>query len=331
MIQASKIPAAPHAWASFWDESGLVNSRAVHGERQAAILRSHWEEAFRPVLVPGCRLRMLDVACGAGVISRTAMACARDAGAQLEIHCSDYAHPALVELAARQLEPPVFAAAGDAARLPYKDGGFDIVASQYGLEYAGQGAFAEAGRVTAEEGLFLAVVHKHGGAIQRECQGNLDVLTAVEENGLLRHFRRYMKMAAKVGAGTAAPKALERPMKDVASASDAVAAVLLEAAPGSARDHVQRLLGDMRQLDQRRRNYNTADIERWIEGQTVDLAAFRVRMESMVGAALDASAMADAVEQLKQAGLEDVTIADLVMDPASPPAGWTLRAAGKTA
>lgn len=71
----------------------------------------------------------------------------------------------------------------DAHALPFGDGSFDLVVSQFGLEYCGPAAWAEAVRVLAPGGRLLMVCHHAGSA-------------AVQHNA-----RRLGAMQAMAGAG----------------------------------------------------------------------------------------------------------------------------------
>jgi SAM-dependent methyltransferase len=93
--------------------------------------------------------RVLDVACGTGVVARAAAA---RVGAAGEVTGVDRA-PAMLEVAARLLPDATFQL-GDAGRLPFVDGAFDRVLCQASLMFfpdAGA-ALAEMARVVAPDG-----------------------------------------------------------------------------------------------------------------------------------------------------------------------------------
>ena len=69
------------------------------------------------------------------------------AGARLVITALDGSHSALAEL--RRRHPGIRCVVADAVRAPFPDGAFDVVTSQFGLEYAGQAALPEAARLVA--------------------------------------------------------------------------------------------------------------------------------------------------------------------------------------
>lgn len=76
--------------------------------------------------------RVLDVACGTGVLARVAAACVGAGGAV----CGLDANPGMLAVAAR-LAPDIDWREGMAEALPYPDQSFDAVVSQFGLMFFG--------------------------------------------------------------------------------------------------------------------------------------------------------------------------------------------------
>ena len=96
--------------------------------------------------------RMLDIACGNGAVTRFALASRTSLGPGSELHISglDESPAALEEM--RNRHPILCGIAADAAQLPFQDGAFDLVTSQFGMEYAGPDVFAETARVVGRGG-----------------------------------------------------------------------------------------------------------------------------------------------------------------------------------
>ena len=325
---------ARDAWSDFWDQGGDVDNPAggavlpaVRGERQTEALRHFWRDALAARIVTGGRVRMLDAACGSGMVGRIASELARAAPAwQLELHFTDYSAPAVTSTV-RALHPTVAGGtAADARHLPYCDGSFDLVVSQFGIEYAGLDGFREAARVVRPTGAFCALVHQKEGAIYQECAGNLEVLDAVERSGLFRLHERLITLGAKVDQGKAAPSALTRIMASTNQAWQSLETVAGRARHGAARDHVQRLLADLQRISDRRANYAADELRIWIAGQSAALGAYRTRMQSMLDAALDREAVEGIAALFADAGLGAISIGELTMVEGAPPAAWTFSA-----
>lgn len=314
------------AWSAYWDEDGAAGGQAVRGDRKAEALAGLWREQLAAHIPSGGRLKSLDIACGAGVVSALIADLGREAGAEIALHGTDYAQSALDGAAAALAPLPFDTRAADARDLPYTDHLFDLVVSQYGLEYAGESAFSEAARVTAPDGVFLAFVHRTDGAIYRECAGNLAILDAVINSRILPRFERLLTVSERLDAGKAAPKAVQKKTADHERLVAELTRTVTAGRAGSARAHAQRLLGDMAQLFSRRRAYAANDVKSWIAGQSADLAGFRERMRSMMRASIDGDGMERVRERLIAAGLAEVEIGPLILRAGDPPAGWTVLA-----
>jgi ubiquinone/menaquinone biosynthesis C-methylase UbiE len=123
---------------------------------------------------PGARV--LDVACGTGIVSRLA---ARRAGAEGAVTGVDMTEPMLAVARTQANDDgaaPITYAQGDAAALPVADGSFDFVTCHHGLQFFPDkvGALRDARRALVDGGV-LAVGCWEGGA--PHMQALIDALT----------------------------------------------------------------------------------------------------------------------------------------------------------
>lgn len=104
-------------------------------------------------LVEGSPQDVLDLACGTFDLALEALA----RGKAARVHGCDFALPMLQAGAAKRAGRPVSAAAGDAQRLPYADGAFDLAMVAYGWRNFGDpaAALAELARVLRPGGQLL--------------------------------------------------------------------------------------------------------------------------------------------------------------------------------
>ncbi len=93
--------------------------------------------------------RVLDVACGTGVVARTVADRVGAAGSVVGVDLN-----ATMLAVARRIRPDLRWQTGDAGALPFGDGSFDVVLSQAALMFFGDrvAALREMGRVTGETG-----------------------------------------------------------------------------------------------------------------------------------------------------------------------------------
>jgi hypothetical protein len=127
---------AAEDWQRFWQDAGRDGCTALLPPAVAAGIARGWQTLLAGAL---SSQRLLDVACGRGAI--LAQARARGFG--------DVCGVDLVTIA--DADPAIIGGI-DAAQLPFADASFDIVASQFGIEYAGlMAAGAEAARVARQQ------------------------------------------------------------------------------------------------------------------------------------------------------------------------------------
>jgi SAM-dependent methyltransferase len=103
--------------------------------------------------------RVLDVACGTGVVARTAaerVACAGKVSA-LDVNATMLA---VARQVAQFLDPPIEFVEGDVTKMPFPDAAFDVVACQFALMFFPDpaGALEEMRRVVASQGRLVLSV-----------------------------------------------------------------------------------------------------------------------------------------------------------------------------
>lgn len=303
-------------WETFWRSGGDAKA-ALGGESQQRALAVWWRDFFdRGPLNDGGRI--LDIASGAFPVFAHAAEQIRGA-----VTVSlDYSFSALK--AGRAAAPAMLAVAGNAASPPLATSSFDIVCSQFGLEYAGLAAFRSAAALVARSGRLGAVVHYRGGAIDAECATNEAVLKSFARSGLFDAARSAFE------ASYAAPRAHQYRDKNAErtlAAALAAARRAVESAPEcAARRVVSRYAPDVERMSDRRFAHSSNDALGWLSSVQRDLTLYRKRMSSMRAAALDEAGIRAAAEKIKREGLENAAFEAVSLVPGARPGAWTLIA-----
>src|SRR5690606_115077 len=185
-------------WNSFW-QSARTTAAHQAGSIQDAPLEAFWSGLFAEAIprLPGAA-RVLDLGCGSGAVLGHAAAAG---GSGWLLVGLDPAPAGLHVLRSRHAR--AFGVAGDAARVPFARGSFHIVASQFGLEYAGTAAIPEAARLVAPGGLLAAVMHLRYGGLYEECAVNRDAADGFLRSRLLLRFADLYRTGAALKAGRA--------------------------------------------------------------------------------------------------------------------------------
>lgn len=299
------------AWSSFWTGRG-AGEAAVHSQSRGRSYEAFWREVGAQFVFsrPGCR--HIDLACGSGVVSQAILSACPDGERAATLYFADIAQEA-VRMTGEGLGSATGAVAHGKA-LPFADGAFDVVTSQYGLEYAGLDALMEAVRVLAPGGTLIALIHIKDGPIARECTDNLTCLRHAIDAGVLEIVAQGLEGETK-GVGDALAQ-------ETRWQSGAVSC--------PARDFVLRMLGDAGTLWTRRDAYHRDDARHWIGHQTRELADYAARMGSMIRASRTQGEILARLAQLEDGVLARLSLGGFTLDGEEAASAWhlALRKAG---
>lgn len=308
-----------NAWSHYWETTDGNGVGHVRGEQLAKELNAWWSARFDAVFAERMPASLLDIACGAAAVARVAKS--RSDADKLSCVCSDYSSGALVSARRGLGTDLVMYCAADARKSPFEDASFDLVVSQYGLEYGGGEAFGEAARLVAPGGHMLALVHTREGSINVECATNLVVLNMAIEEDLIGQTARLLESAQT--SGGVDTRALEREFE---ACFDRVGAALTKSGPGGAYDFVVRLATDLTQIYNRRANHMPHELANWLDVKSDELDAFRTRMRTMTNAAMDDSEIDSIRSIMGGVGLVDISVSKLVLEGDKAASAWAITA-----
>jgi ubiquinone/menaquinone biosynthesis C-methylase UbiE len=299
---------SPEGWSDYWEKDGaggevFVNAR---GEAHPA-LADFWQAAFENVAAGS---RIIDIASGAGSV----FAHLPD-GHGCRLTAADISATALESLSQRI--PGVTTLVCSADDIPLDDASFDMVVTQFGIEYAGVGAFDEAARLLAPGGRFVGLCHYRDGYIDSDNRAQLDEARIVKERG----FIDAAIVLARAGFTNDAAR-LKR-------AQDAFAAIATPVGEGMRRHrkgiHTYLFQG-FRRLYENRRQYVLADITGWLDGMRGELDKTIDRLERICDAALSADDVQRVRELFEARGLEQVHCTPFGTAENQLPVAWQLAA-----
>lgn len=310
-------------WDAYWRAWDEAATPEEAGGRDAAP-GQHWARYFECEFADRARLNLIDIACGHGPVTGAAIEAARRSGTSLAVHCADHSRAAIDELLSRY--PGIEGLTCDAANIPLPDRRFDYVVSQFGIEYAGPGAFAEAARLVSDGGSLHALVHLAGGAIHAECAENLEVTMRLRECGFMKRTREAFAAGFDVVAGRIAEAAFREAEKRLEPATETAKALLREKGTHTAGGLLARLFSDIGHMYARMRNYAPDDVFAWLDGMASELASYEGRMASMTRCAVDRPGILAVAERLTAIGLgvEDPNM--LLLSGSGKPGAWILAA-----
>ena len=268
-------------WSAYWEEGHAQGEVYTRGDGQGnPALEAFWKHALESRTGP-----RLDIACGAASVLRHGPAEGLDVAL-------DVASAALRKLETET--PALKGVAGDAANLPFGDGAFKQVASQFGLEYAGTLAFAEAGRVLAPEGHLVLLCHMEGSTIHQRSQAELKALDTMAEVAFMSRAEAALSAAYEQdeAAFVACAKAFMEAERPVVA--------LLETGVGGLAQHAY---AGFRQLFEHRTQYAREDALGWLAATTAQMEETRQRLSAITEAALNDGTLQAATQALREKGV----------------------------
>ena len=296
------------AWNDYWRLTAETAAHRAGGPQDEALSR-FWSSVFSGQFEGNQVSRVLDFACGNGAVTEIALGTAGTAGAEPVLFGFDGAGTAAVAYRARF--PGAVAVVADAARTPFPDGAFDMVASQFGLEYAGLDAVDEAARLVARGGVFAAVVHRREGALFRECEANLRAMQRVQASRILANAKEAFRRGAAAIRGHGSRSEFQRAEERFAAAVTEVDRVLADYGDGVAGGTVHRLYADLGHMYRRLGAFDPAEVALWAGRMETEVNAYAGRMSAMVESALDAAGLREASARAKARGLSVRTSEEL--------------------
>lgn len=320
----SKNTTDSESWSAYWT-GALAAGQSLTGGARGEALEHFWTAFFTERLKTKPQ-SMIDLACGAGPVSARAAKMADAAGVLLAVHCTDYSPAAIRSVRSAVGDADISGFVADGAALPLPAGVYDIVVSQFGLEYVGPAAFDEAARILRPGGAFAAVIHLRDGGIEEECAANLDIVLNSQKIGFLPRARDVFEAGFAVLAGRAPRERFVEADKAFAPTVEAARALIVKSPPVIARAFLERLYADLAHMYPRINAYAPEDIEAWISRGEFELKAYEHRMASMIAAARSRDDMAGLADRLRAAGLRVSAPEILQMGEPLKPAAWALIA-----
>ncbi len=303
------------AWQQFWKADRVASCVPATASTEEQI-NERWRGFFAG-LAEGSRI--LDIATGNGVLLR--QAAATPVGESFELVGVDLAAIDPLRYSPGELDkhPNVrFIGGIDAAVLPFDDASFDVVVSQYGLEYADlDAAFAEVERVLRPGGRLHWLAHSENSEVVRqnhEQHRQVDLLLA--PNGPLDAMA---KLVARIRRGKNPGLAMTRLDKSMRAAED----FCRQHPPANIITEVCSGLAD---TANRWQAYDPADLHTMVEHSRRALVAHRQRILDLGDSVLQPEREATVRARLTASSWQSFDIVPFVAGSGDDPVGLLIDA-----
>ncbi len=307
-------------WDDYWKNVGDAGALAVGGAAHPAF-QSFWTNVFNSFLTSRPAATVVDLASGSGAL----VGFLQETGtASLDkVTCVDISGAAIDAVAQRY--PGVTGVVSSAADTPFDDHMFDLVISQFGVEYAGAEAVSEAARLTADSGRLTLLMHAADGVPVRESQAGVDAISRVRDARFLELAREFLS------AGFDAVQGKDRkPYDDAATALNpaiqAVDAVLQDYGESVAGGTIVNIYDTVQKVHQRIQHYKPEEVFAWFDAMQQGLEHQFDGMQSTLGVALDPAEFQAVGERIVAAGLSVDQAGPVMVEGESVPLAWAIEA-----
>lgn len=311
---------AGDSWDTYWQGTGNIGAFTNGGVSHPAI-KAFWAEFFNATTETYTHPKILDIASGNGAIVECALEAFKDM--PNEITSLDVSEAAIKNIHTRF--PTVKGIVSDACSIPAKTGSFDIVTSQYGVEYAGHEAILEAARLVSDKGVLVLLMHCDSGFIHQECKQSLDAVKRAQTSN-------FIPLAINMfDAGFKSVQGADRSQYDQAGKALAPAIAELESimrqyGPDVAGNTISRMYNDVGEIHQRMQHYDVNDVLTWLNNTSEELNAYIKRMSSMIESAVSNTQFDQVKDDLIAQGFTLDTADKLYAPNNQLPMAWVLIA-----
>lgn len=318
-------------WDRYWAYGNIHSFSQVAGGNYRGVVADFWRTRFEALADES---RILDVATGNGAIALLALETGDRLGRRFEVHGLDMADiepgrqvkdPSLVE----SLQRIRFHGRTAAESMPFDDRGFDMVCSQFGVEYSDLSrSLPEIARILKPGGRFAAVMHHRDSVALRATREELaqldfvlnDVKLYLRARNLLRGMSEE-KRSGKGRNGRLSPKlqkkqrALQEAMGRIKRAADDAANSNMLLGPAR---YVQEIFGALDRVA-------PGELLGWLDEALRRVTANQRRLLDMTEAARSEADVEDAQARMTAAGFTHVELAVFCQDEGGV-LGWQLDA-----
>lgn len=295
-------------WSEYWANESDAGECFVNKEGgKHPELKAFWTEQLQHLSSE--KSKVIDVACGAGSIYRE-----NENAQKLQFFALDFSFSATSRF--HEAFPECSTVNASATHLPFLDNSFDVMVSQFGIEYAGIDAIINAPRVVKTGGKIVFLSHIEDGYIDAKNKAELEGI-------MLCHDIKFVEVAKRTVVAAFGDNISEKHQS--LAAFMAIEPTLSQYAHTHQFGVHHHLYWGFRQLFTRRLNYQLNDITAWLDGVAKELVKSEMRLTEMRKAALSKQQIAEIRSGLRNSCMA-VDIMPFSLSGHSKPVAWKILA-----
>ncbi len=202
---------------------------------------------------------------------------------------------------------------------------YDVVTSQFGIEYAGLDAIDEAMRLVSTHGQLAMLIHHRHGGIYRQCAASASAMRQMTAADFIPRATAMFDEGFKVVRG-AKQDEYKAAARRFAPAIRTMESIMRQYGIDVAEGTILRLYRDIRTIHERMPNYDPVEVMDWLQRMQAEIEAYAGRMQSMCESAIDARAFEDLCQRIESGGFDYARRDPLVVPETGEPLAWALIA-----
>jgi SAM-dependent methyltransferase len=313
---------AQKSWDQFWSGSAVLDAYSRDGQSHP-LLDEAWLRFFADVKArQSGPLKAVDLASGRGVIVGYLQT--TFAGGSLETSCVDSSPSAIAAI--KERFGHVHGHVADVKKTGLASADYNIVTSQFGIEYAGAKAFLEAMRLVKAGGFLGLVIHYKEGQIYSDCQRSLEAVRQVLNSKVMENASKAFSAGFAHFASGQELNRYTKASAELGKSMKLVEKVLSTYGPGIANHTIVRLRDDIDAMASQLRGYDREETLLWLSQMRGELASFVGRMNAMCQAAAGKDMIAYITTNLLEQNFEIVRSSGIETSAGHLPIAWCLQA-----
>ena len=317
----------PENWDNYWQ--GRSSQRSGNALVEVGIENNHslnqfWLDFFH---AKSKSSEIADFACGAGSVLKHA-------------NSLDFSHLTGIDISPKALDimqkkiPGATAICSPVNKTPLKNASFDIVVSQFGIEYAGNKnnllqAFREMHRILKPDGEICVISHAENSVIHKGCLVSLSNIKVIETSRFIETAKNTLSKLYESDSGST-PQDFNAQFAQLNQSAQPIMEWLKTANrdKDNFAQFTYNMLESSHKLITRYQSYSFQDGLKWFEGIESELAAYKGRMTSMTQAAQSEEDLSILVKNLTQleSKLQFSALEKFYFPPDNKLAAWIIRA-----
>lgn len=305
------------AWDNYWSGAASTGKPRAH-ETDHPAFRGLWSEFFSSVAQPN--LKLLDIASGDGIVPQVAL----DSMAAVDprVTCCDSSQAALSTIE-NQL-PNIQTRCCDAADLPFGTESFDLVTSQFGIEYATHSAIQEACRVLKPGGGLQFILHLHGGDIYQKCQANRNAAEEFIASQFVEQAISVVDILSRKQGSSESNKKI--PLEVIKPGIEKTVKIVNRYGRHVTDGTIDTIFMTVSRIFRNPERFDLTEARNWLEAMHKEMPGYVARMRSMCEASMTTHDVELLAKKLQENLLEIEIVKTVFLEEHSNASAWLIRA-----